>query len=146
MATRTEVRIDFSEKMKDPDPGTRRLAHYNNWLINEKKTPEERYPGFPEDVHLRSARQRLMEEYVEKKAEKAKEVKPKAEKKTAPKAKRAKSAPGESKQEKAFAIFKRIGDNKAVVIAAIQEECSMTPLGAQTYYYAARKHFATQGA
>lgn len=140
--------IDFSEQLKDPDQGTRRLAHYNNWLLNEKKDPAERYPGFPEDLHIRFARQKLQEEYAERaEVKKVKAVKPKAEKKpSAPKAKRVKSAPGESKQEKAFAIFERIGDNKAAVIAAIQEECSMTQLGAQTYYYAARKHFATQGA
>lgn len=129
------------------DYGSRKLAHYNKWLLDPKRPSGETYPGFPEDIKLEKARAKIIAEYTAKAEAKAAakdlpEKKKASVKKPVTGAKKAKSLPGESKLDKAIAIFERIGDNKAVVIDAIQKECGMTPLGAQTYYYNARKHFS----
>jgi hypothetical protein len=132
----------------DQDYGSRKLDHYNKWLLDPKRPSGERYPGFPEDVMTEKARAKIIAEYTAKaEARAAAKDLPEKKKKASVKkpvsgAKKAKSLPGESKLDKAIVIFERIGDNKAVVIETIQKECGMTPLGAQTYYYNARKHFS----
>ena len=57
----------------------------------------------------------------------------------ATKAPRAASASGPTKADRALEIFKRLGGDKAAVIAAIKDELSMSDAGATTYFYNAKK-------
>ena len=111
---------------------TRKLAHYNEWLLDNKREVGVPYPGFPED---------------QKAAKWAERPAPKAEQpavvKAAPvkkmkKAKRVAGA-GPTKQELANAIFKQCAGDKAATVAQIQNQLNMTLAGATTYYYNARK-------
>jgi hypothetical protein len=111
---------------------TRKLAHYNEWLLDNKREVGVPYGGFPED---------------QKAAKWATAPAPKAEQPTAPKpvavkkAKKAKrvSGAGPTKQELATAIYKQCNGDKAATIAQIQSQLNMTLAGATTYYYNARK-------
>lgn len=120
------------------EQGQRRLDHYNKWLLDNNRPFGERYPGFPEDLAREKAVEALKKEVAAKKEVKVK-------KPVVAKPKKVKQIEPGTKLEKAIAIFRRIGDNKAQVIETIQQECGMTPLGAQTYYYNARKYVASQG-
>jgi hypothetical protein len=115
---------------------TRKLAHYNEWLLDNKREVGVPYPGFPED-----------EKAAKWAAPQAERTAPKAEapavKKAAPakkvkKAKRVAGA-GPTKQELANAIFKQCAGDKAATVAQIQNQLNMTLAGATTYYYNARK-------
>jgi hypothetical protein len=57
-----------------------------------------------------------------------------------------KPAEGPTKQSKANEIFKRENGDKEKVIAAIQAECQMSFLGAQTYFYNAKRAVAREKA
>lgn len=116
----------------------RKLAHYNEWLLNpNRKSIDGPYPGFPDDLERVRAVSMLQKEHVEKVEKKAAT---KAAKKPATKSKRAKRENGQpTKQDRAIEIFKRLSGAKLDVIAAIQGELGMTPAGATTYYYNAKK-------
>ncbi len=127
-------------KLKDPDYGTRKLAHYNVWLLdpNRKPYPADRYPGFPEDVEREQAVAAYRKEFVERAETKAaKPAKPKAVK--PPKVKRAKKTDGPTKQDRAVEIYKRLNGVKGDVIQMIQAELGMSLAGATTYFYNAKK-------
>ena len=115
---------------------TRKLAHYNEWLLDPKrKAGSGPYPGFPEDVELEKAVRKMQAEAVAK-------VKVKAEKAAAPKkerAKRAKRTEGPTKQDRAVEIYRELNGDKATVISAIQERLGMSVAGATTYFYNAKK-------
>lgn len=120
----------------DDSYGTRKLAHYNAWLMKpNRKFEDGPYGGFPEDVKLAKARESLKAEYVAKAAV----VKEKAAKPA--KAVRAKKIAGApSKIDRAVEIYKANSTlAKASLIDKIQEELSMSLAGATTYYYNAKK-------
>lgn len=124
-------------KLKDPDYGTRKLAHYNVWLLdpNRKPYPADRYPGFPEDVEREQAVAAYKEEFIQRQA------KPKAEKAPkAPRAKRAKRMEGPTKQERAVELYKaNMKLSKDNMIALLREKLDMSLAGATTYFYNAKK-------
>ena len=133
-----EALLAEKAKLNDPDYGTRKLAHYNVWLLdpNRKPYPEGRYPGFPEDVEREQALAAYKQEFVQRAAK----AKPKAEKAPkAPRAKRAKRTEGPTKQDRAVEIYRELAGDKATVISAIQERLGMSLAGATTYFYNAKK-------
>jgi hypothetical protein len=115
---------------------TRKLAHYNQWLLDPKRTPGKPYGGFPEDIAQAKALEAYKADFAERKAK----AEPKAKVPRAPKAKKArKEGSGPTKQDKAVEIFQRLSGDKATVIATIQNELGMSLAGATTYYYNAKK-------
>ena len=111
---------------------TRKLAHYNEWLLDNKREVGVPYPGFPEDqkaAKWTTPPAPKAEQPAVVKAAPAKKVK---------KAKRVAGA-GPTKQELANAIFKQCAGDKAATVAQIQNQLNMTLAGATTYYYNARK-------
>lgn len=121
----------------DDSYGSRKLAHYNAWLLNPKRSVEDGpYKGFPEDLKLEKARKAIKAEYAEKAEAKAKVVAVKPAK-----AKRAKKVTGgPSKLERALEIYKaNLGMAKVNLIDKIKETLDMSPAGATTYYYNAKK-------
>lgn len=132
---------DAKTRLDDDNYGTRKLAHYNVWLMDPKRLPypEGRYPGFPEDVEQERSLKAYKEDYIAR-AETAavvKAAKPKAVK--ASKAKRASKTDGPTKQDRAVDIYKRLNGVKGDVIQMIQAELGMSLAGATTYFYNAKK-------
>jgi len=124
----------------------RKLAHYNVWLVDNSREAGKPYPGFPEDMQARPVKFRMKNMQTMNAFEqfdsdmKARSAKPKAEK--APKVAKEPRAPrasGPTKADRALEIFKRLGGDKAAVIAAIKDELSMSDAGATTYFYNAKK-------
>ena len=121
----------------DDSYGSRKLAHYNAWLLNPKRDLDAGpYKGFPEDLKLEKARKALKAEYAVKA-----EAKEKVAAAKPAKAKRAKKvAGGPSKLERALEIYKaNLGMAKVNLIDKIKETLDMSPAGATTYYYNAKK-------
>ena len=118
---------------------TRKLAHYNEWLLDPKrKAGSGPYPGFPEDVELEKAVRKMQAEAVAKvKTERWKNANAAAPKKE--RAKRAKRTEGPTKQDRAVEIYRELNGDKATVISAIQERLGMSVAGATTYFYNAKK-------
>lgn len=117
---------------------TRKLDHYNKWLLDPKRhVSHGPYPGFPDDVAQEKAVEAYKADFAERKAA---TVKPKATVTRIPKAKKArKEGSGPTKQDKAVEIFQRLSGDKATVISTIQNELGMSLAGATTYYYNAKK-------
>ena len=124
---------------------TRKLAHYNQWLLDPKRTPGKPYGGFPEDIAQAKALEAYKADFAERKAKgveprKAKVADPYKIAARPPKAKKArKEGSGPTKQDKAVEIFQRLSGDKATVISTIQDELAMSLAGATTYYYNAKK-------
>ena len=124
----------------------RKLAHYNVWLVDNSREAGKPYPGFPEDKQARpvkfrmknmqvmNAFEQLEHDQAQRRAKPATVKAPKVAKE--PKAPR---ASGPTKADRALEIFKRLGGDKAAVIAAIKDELSMSDAGATTYFYNAKK-------
>lgn len=119
----------------DPEYLTRKLAHYNAWLLDPKRPAGEIYGGFPEDIIQAKAVAKLKAD-VAAKPIKEKIVRP-------PKAKRAKRASrqeGPTKLEQAIELYKaNLKLSKDNMIDVIRETLGMSLAGATTYYYNARK-------
>lgn len=117
---------------------TRKLAHYNQWLLDPKRhVSQGPYPGFPDDVAQEKAVEAYKADFVERKA---KVAEPKAKVVRIAKAKKVrKEGSGPTKQDKAVEIFQRLFGDKAAVISTIQDELAMSLAGATTYYYNAKK-------
>ena len=113
----------------------RKLDHYNVWLLDPKRKVEDGpYKGFPEEVEraAKLAKGRAIME-AERAAKPAKVVKTKVA------AKRPR-ADGPTKQERALEIYRaNIKLSKDNLIAIIREKLDMSPAGATTYYYNAKK-------
>ena len=113
----------------------RKLDHYNAWLLDPKRKVEDGpYKGFPEEVEraAKLAKGRAIME-AERAAKPAKVVKTKVA------AKRPR-ADGPTKQERALEIYRaNIKLSKDNLIAIIREKLDMSPAGATTYYYNAKK-------
>ena len=122
----------------DNDFMQRKLDHYNAWLLNPKRKVEDGpYQGFPEEVDraakLAKGRAIMEAERAAKPAKPAKVVKTKVA------AKRPR-ADGPTKQQRALEIYRDFaGQSKDNVIAKIREQLDMSPAGATTYYYNAKK-------
>ncbi len=116
--------------MYDADFGTRKLAHYNAWLLNPNRPDGERYPGFPEELQLNAARARLVASYGKQKV---------ARKATPVRERKPKEVKAGTKLAQAVDIFRKLGGDKAAVIAEIQAACGMSLAGATTYFYNAKK-------
>lgn len=117
----------------DDSFGSRKLAHYNVWLLDPKRVAGVPYPGFPEEIKMEKARAAYVEDFTARKA--AKVVKPK----TAAKAKVARNSTVPTKQSMATQIYRDLGGDKPLVIAKIQEQLVMSLAGATTYFYNAKK-------
>jgi hypothetical protein len=116
---------------------SRKLAHYNEWLLDPKREFGKPYPGFPEDQpKVKQAQKNAADVVVAAKAE-AKAKTPPAKK--AVKKRPARSDDGPTKQDLACKIYQRFAGDKASTIEAIQNELGMTQAGATTYFYNARK-------
>lgn len=132
---------------------TRKLAHYNQWLLNLKRTPGEPYPGFPEDgKQIRATAPKPVENAVETILP---AVKPTIKSKGKPKMEQTKVAKkrparvagkGPTKQEIAVEIYKSLGGDKAAVIAAIVEETGTSVAGGTTFFYGAKRIVSQQAA
>lgn len=124
--------------VQDNDYLSRKLAHYNAWLLNPKRElGSGPYPGFPEEVKQAKAVAKLKAEAAAKVEAKAKAA---PAKKAATKAKRVrKEGAGPTKQDQAVEIFRELNGDKASVISAIQERLGMSAAGATTYFYNAKK-------
>ena len=135
--------MDHNEYNKYLD---RKLAHYNVWLVDNSREIGKPYPGFPEDMQARPVKYRMKNMQTMNAFEQLdhdlaqRKAKPKAEKVAKePKAPKAPRASGPTKADRALEIFKRLGGDKAAVIAAIKDELSMSDAGATTYFYNAKK-------
>ena len=133
--------MDHNEYNKYLD---RKLAHYNVWLVDNSRVIGKPYPGFPEDKQARPVKNRIddmMNAFEQHDHDMARRrAAPAAVKAPKPaKAPRAASASGPTKADRALEIFKRLGGDKAAVIAAIKDELSMSDAGATTYFYNAKK-------
>ena len=119
---------------------TRKLAHYNEWLLDPKRKPGVPYEGFPEDVAKAQAVAKLKAE-ARVKADAKDAAKAKAPAKVkAPKAKRARKAEGPTKLERAVELYKaNMKLSKDNMIDLFRTELDMSLAGATTYYYNARK-------
>lgn len=117
----------------DDSFGSRKLAHYNVWLLDPKRPAGVPYPGFPEEIKMEKTRAAYVEDFTARKA--AKVVKPKA----AAKAKVARNSTVPTKQSMATQIYRDLGGDKPLVIAKIQEQLVMSLAGATTYFYNAKK-------
>lgn len=117
----------------DDSIGTRKLAHYNEWLLDPNRVAGIPYPGFPEEVAMEKARKAYVEDFTARKTQKVAKVKP------APKAKVARKSGVPTKQALATQIYRDLGGDKALVIAKIQEQLVMSLAGATTYFYNAKK-------
>jgi len=119
----------------DNDFMQRKLDHYNAWLLNPKRKVEDGpYQGFPEEVDraAKLAKGRAIME-AERAAKPAKVVKTKVA------AKRPRAG-GPTKQDRALEIYRaNIKLSKDNVISIIREQLDMSPAGATTYYYNAKK-------
>ena len=122
----------------DNDFMQRKLDHYNAWLLNPKRKVEDGpYQGFPDEVE-RAAKLAKGRAIME--AERAaKPVKPAKVVKTKVAAKRPRAG-GPTKQDRALEIYRaNIKLSKDNVISIIREQLDMSPAGATTYYYNAKK-------
>lgn len=118
---------------------TRKLAHYNQWLLDPKRSFKDGpYPGFPEEIELERGRQILKEEYQARTQQKQ-EKKGAAPRKERKKRVKKTADGGPTKQDRAVEIYKRLNGVKGDVIQMIQTELGMSLAGATTYYYNAKK-------
>ena len=136
-----------------PDYGTRKLAHYNEWLLNPKRPSDGvPYPGFPEDVALERARESLKKEYAEKAfANIAKQVTKsvvvaakRAAVRTSPKKVNncGTAANPRTKQMFANEVYNErflLGESRDQIVVEIMERVGMSKAGATTYFYNAKK-------
>lgn len=116
---------------------SRKLAHYNEWLLDPKREFGTVYPGFPEDQSVVKRARKVATEVIVEAKKTAKAKTPPAKKVT--KKRPARSGDGPTKQDLACKIYQRFAGDKASTIEAIQAELGMTTAGATTYFYNARK-------
>ena len=121
---------------------TRKLAHYNEWLLDDKREFGKPYPGFPEDLKQRKGKKMQSNVIADMTQVLSGTKAAPAAAKAKAKAKVAKKSDGPragSKGEAALAIYKRLGGDKSAVISAIQAELGMSVAGSTTYFYNAKK-------
>ncbi len=120
---------------------SRKLAHYNEWLLDDKREFGKPYPGFPEDLKRKG--KKMQSNVIADMTQVLSGTKAApAAAKAKPKARTAKKSDGPragSKGDMALAIYKRLNGDKTAVISAIQSEIGMSQAGATTYFYNAKK-------
>lgn len=110
---------------------TRKLDHYNAWLMDPKRPFTEIYPGFPEEIEMEAKQSRKRTE--RRPALPAHLVIP------SKKIKRERPKKGEpTKQERAVELVK-LNPEKEKAIVVIMAELNMSKAGATTYFYNAKK-------
>lgn len=108
--------------------GDRKLAHYNAWLLDPARPAGTVYPGFPEDMAAPKAKR--VAKVTDKVTKKGK----------VPAAKTKRAAKGETKLDKAKALFKANAKlSRENMIGLFMEQLQMSRAGATTYYYNAQK-------
>ena len=125
---KTNTTVDESE-------GTKRLRHYNEWLLDPKRPfGSGPYPGYPQPKGKKKMQSNVIADMTnvltKDKATPAKAVKAK-------KAKRAGASP--TKGELALQIYQRLNGEKTQVINELQNGLGMSLAGATTYFYNAKK-------
>lgn len=117
---------------------TRKLAHYNKWLMDDKREFGKPYPGFPEEMKKgKKVESPVIGNMVGAILGTAKA--PKAAVKAKAARKGSEGPKAGTKSQLAVEIYKRFGGDKAAVIQAIQDELKMSLAGATTYFYNAKK-------
>jgi len=117
---------------------TRKLKHYNEWLMNPKRSLlAGPYPGFPEDISYRETIQAMREDFQERRVVEEKQQEEKKLDKV--KKPRAKKIAGPSRLVQAQEIYKRLNGDRASVVQAIQDELGMPAGSAMTYFYNSKK-------
>lgn len=107
---------------------TRKLEHYNAWLMDTKRPFTEIYPGFPEEQDFEAKSKR-------KRAERRSSLPLPTPKKVT----RERPKKGEpTKQERAVRLVE-LNPNKDEAINAIMSQLNMSKAGATTYFYNAKK-------
>ena len=121
---------------------TRKLAHYNAWLLDNKREFGKPYPGFPEDLQLAKKGKKVESPVIANMAETMTKTKAAPAKAKAKKAKRAGASP--TKGDLALQIYKRLNGDKTNVISELQTGLGMSLAGATTYFYNAKKAAASE--
>lgn len=124
------------ENPTQEDEGSKRLAHYNQWLLDPKREFGTIYPGYPSDKPKGKKMPSNVIADMATVLTKEKKVNIKPGKKPA---KISDGPRAGSKAELAQEIYKRLNGVKAEVIAAFQTELAMSINGATTYFYNAKK-------
>jgi len=131
-----------------PQPGTqehndfltRKLAHYNEWLMRPDRTIDDGpYPGFPEELELVEGRKQLAADIAAKTVAKAAKPDRGVPIRKERKVRARKEGSGPTKQDRAVDIYRKLSGDKAQVIQAIQTDLGMSLAGATTYFYNAKK-------
>lgn len=120
------------------DEGSKRLAHYNQWLLDPKREFGTIYPGYLTETKAIKGKKMPSNVIADMTTVLTKEKKVNIK----PGKKPAKVSDGPragSKAELAQEIYKRLNGVKAEVIAAFQTELAMSTAGATTYFYNAKK-------
>ncbi len=120
------------------DEGSKRLAHYNEWLLDPNRPFGTVYPGYPTDS--KPSKGKKMPSTVIADMTKVLTKEKKVAIKPAKKAARVSDGPrAGSKTELAIEIYKRLHGDKTACIAAFHTELGMSIAGSTTYYYNAKK-------
>jgi len=127
---------------------TRKLKHYNEWLLDDKREFGKPYPGFPEDNKKPSRKKApvTIAPVAPLKREKGKKMNSvmKIEATGVKMTKLSRGPKAGTKQAKAIDIVKVVGvDNKAGAIEKIMSELSMSKAGATTYFHNAKNLLAS---
>lgn len=126
---------------------TRKLKHYNEWLLDNTREFGKPYPGFPEDQKAAKRKTSVIKEtpvVAPVKRKKGKSVM-KIETVGIKAAKIARAPKAGTKQAKAIEIVRTLGVGaKADAIAKIMSDLSMSKAGATTYFHNARNALATE--
>lgn len=121
----------------------RKLAHYNEWLLDKNREFGVPYKGFPEDLIKLKGKKKMPSNVIADMTQVltgAKAAPAASKAKAKPKAAKKSDGPrAGSKGDLALAIYKRLDGDKTAVISAIQTEIGMSQAGATTYFYNAKK-------
>lgn len=120
---------------------TRKLEHYNKWLLDKTRPFGVPYAGFPEDLKPRKGK-KMPSNVIADMTQTLTKTKAAPAKASVKKAKRAGASP--TKGDLALQIYKRLNGDKLTVINELQTGLGMSQAGATTYYYNAKKAAASE--
>lgn len=128
----------MNDMQKLQDLYTEKLAHYNEWLMDNKRSFGRPYPGFPKQKQI-DVLAGLAPAEPEKKSRAKKTEKVEAAK-TLKKAVKATRGGGGTKLEMARALYAKANNtSRDEVVAMFMSQLGMTKAGATTYFYNVRK-------
>lgn len=114
---------------------TRKLAHYNEWLLDPNREFGTRYPGFPGEADSAYNPKKAAATVMQAAQKTARAARP-----AKVKVKRAPRGEGPTKQERALEIYKaNMKLSKDNLIELIRTELQMSLAGATTYYYNSKR-------